>query len=174
MIEERFGHPVRYSKQCEALASHISEVCGTTLSASTLRRLLGFMKAGKQEPRLYTLDLIANYLGYKTWDKLFASFDKEGATQEKFIDKLKPEQVKKGETVQINYAPGKNIEIRKLGELFKVISSNDKKVLVNDEVKFTIAELHYPLAFTDIQRQGNSIGGLQVATVSGITSLKKR
>jgi hypothetical protein len=173
MIEERFGHPVRYSKQCEALASHISEVCGTTLSASTLRRLLGFMKGGKQDPRLYTLDLIANYLGYKTWEKLLASFDKAVEVQAAPITKLKSDQVKKGESIQIGYEPSRTIVIRKTGAYFTVISSSDRKILADDEVKFTIAEIHYPLTFIEVLRKGNSTGRLQVAGVSGITSLKK-
>jgi hypothetical protein len=58
-IEERFGKAVRYPKDCEALASIISSVCNERVSASTLKRLYGFVK-GVEQPRQFTLDLIAD------------------------------------------------------------------------------------------------------------------
>ena len=74
-IHHRFGNEVRYPKDCEALAQHISNQCKTRISGSTLRRLYGFVK-GIREPRLYTLDIIAEYLGYKSWEQLLGSFEK--------------------------------------------------------------------------------------------------
>ena len=75
-----------------------------------------------------------------------------------FIDKLKGEQVKRGETVHVGYEPGRIKVIRKTGAYFTVVSSNDRKILADDEVKFTVAELHYPLTFTEVVRKGSSIG----------------
>ena len=171
-IEERLGQAVRYPKDCDRLADHITEVCQATLSASTLRRLMGFVN-GMNEPRLYTLDVIAEYLGYKGWDELLASFEPAGGEPEPVIDKLKPEQIKAGQTIQLTYEPGRIVEIRKVGGQLQVVSSNEKRVQVNDEVKFRLLELHYPLTFTHHFRGGSSLGKLQLATVSGITSIKR-
>ena len=173
MIEEKFGQPVKYSKDCEALASHISTVCKTRVSGSTVRRLYGFVK-GIKEPRQYTLDIVAEYLGHKGWEHLLASFDGNNAETEKGLEKLKPEQVKKGQSVVVSYEPGKKIEIKRNGTGFLVVSSNEKKLHLNDEVKFRVLELHYPLTFAYLIRKGESLGKVQLATVSGITAIRKQ
>ena len=171
-IEDRLGQAVRYPKDCEPLATHIKEVCEATLSASTLRRLMGFV-SGMNEPRLYTLDVIAEYLGHKGWAELLASFEPAGGEPEPVIERLEPEQIKNGQIIQLTYEPARVIEIRKVGGTLQVVSSNEKRLLLNDEVRFRLLVLHYPLTFTHHFRQGNSLGKLQLATVSGITSIKR-
>ena len=171
-IHHRFGQEIRYSKDCDTLASHISQSCKARVSGSTVRRLYGFVK-GIREQRQYTLDIISEYLGHKNWDELLISFEKTETVSEKILERLTPLQIKSGQTVQINYEPRKQIEVKKHGKIFQVVSTNEKKLLLNDEVKFQLLELHYPLTFTHVIRQGNSIGRLQLATVSGIVSIRR-
>lgn len=171
-IEEKFGHPLRYSKQCDALATHINEVCRLTISPSTLRRLLGFVK-NKAQPRDYSLDILAAYVGHKSWPHLLATLDGNREKPEKAIEKLSTSQVKKGQKVLIAYEPGKQIETERTGSGFVVVSTNDKKLQLNDEVDFRVIELHYPLTFTSVVREGKNIGRVQVATVSGVTAIQK-
>lgn len=172
-IHHRFGNEVRYPKDCEVLAQHISHHCKTQISGSTLRRLYGFVK-GVREPRLYTLDIIAEYLGYKSWEQLLKSFEKDETHGEKVIERLSPQQIKSGHVVVISYEPKKVVELKKHGNIFIVVSSNEKKLHLNDEVKFVLLELHYPLTFTHVIRQGSSVGRVQVASVSGIVHIDKR
>lgn len=171
-IEERYGHPLRYSKQADALAAHIFEVCKLTISASTLRRLLGFVN-NKSVPRTYSLDVLAEYLGHKSWEDLLRSLEKGSVPSEKIIISLKPEQLKSGQLVVISYEPGKKVELRKTKNSFLVTFSNEKVLLLNDEVRFQQMELHYPLTFDQVVRAGKSIGRRQIATVSGITAIAK-
>lgn len=170
-IHERWGKEVLYPKDCENLAHHISVSCKTPISASTLLRLYGFVRA--REPREYTKNIISQYLGYKNWQLLLKALDKGTEQPEKIIERLSSKQINSGQIVQIAYEPQKVIEIKKTGVSFLVVSSNDKRLLLNDEVKFQSMELHYPLTFTHVIRLGNSLGRVQLATVSGITSIKK-
>lgn len=73
-ITEQYGHPIRYSKDCENLAIHITEKVGANISASTVKRLFGFVKT-TSKPNKYTLDIIARYLDFKNWEDLVKSFD---------------------------------------------------------------------------------------------------
>lgn len=171
-IEARFGKRIRYAKEISALAEHMSQSCGTRISASTLMRLYGFVK-GISEPRLHTLDIIAEYLGYKGWEEFLASFDRKEDPPQKPLEKLKPEQIKNGQTVQLTYEPSKTIELKKTGSLFMVVSSNEKKLALNDEIKFGVIELHYPFTLTQHFREGKSLGRTQLATISGLTSIRK-
>lgn len=171
-IEQRFGRPLKYSKQVDDLAGHIAEVCNSTISPSTLRRLLGFVKNTAQ-PREYSLDILAEYVGHKSWTHLIKSLERSDEEPVKVIERLKPSQIKNGQTIQINYEPHKQVIIKRTGKVYKVVVSNEKKLQLNDEVEFRIIELHYPLTFTHVMRLGKSIGSVQVAIVSGITMITK-
>lgn len=70
-LEARFGKPIRYSKDCEILAKSIEKNGFGRISVTTLKRLLGFAK-DIEKPRLYTLDVLAAYLGYTDWSSLLA------------------------------------------------------------------------------------------------------
>jgi hypothetical protein len=74
-IEARFGKPIRYSKDCEALSKSIEKNCKERISVTTLKRLFGFAKS-IEKPRLFTLDVLATYIGYKDWSSLLADLQK--------------------------------------------------------------------------------------------------
>lgn len=67
-IEKKFGKNVRYSKDCEVLAISISKYCGETISASTVKRMFG-LRHSTTKPRVSTLDIISNYVGYNSWNE---------------------------------------------------------------------------------------------------------
>lgn len=66
-IESRFGKKIRYPKDCYSLANEIAKVCNEQISPATLMRLFGLTK-NNSHPRLFTLDVIAQYCGYSTWE----------------------------------------------------------------------------------------------------------
>lgn len=74
-IEARYGKPLRYSKDCEGLANSINKFCNERVSVTTLKRLFGFAKRVEQ-PRLFTLDIIAAYVGYYDWSSLLANIER--------------------------------------------------------------------------------------------------
>ncbi|NSW46440.1 MAG: hypothetical protein HPY79_11560 [Bacteroidales bacterium] len=67
-IESVYGQKIRYPKDCDALASEISSKTGCQISVSTVKRLFGFIKT-TSNPNQYTLDTIAIYLGYASWQE---------------------------------------------------------------------------------------------------------
>ena len=73
-IENQFGSSIAYSKDCEALAKSIEKACNEKISITTLKRLFGFAKDVEQ-PRLYTLNLLASYIGHKDWSSLLANIE---------------------------------------------------------------------------------------------------
>jgi hypothetical protein len=77
LIENRFGKKISYSKDCEALSYSIKKVC-QKISPTTLKRLFGFAKSIDQ-PRTYTLDLLANYIGFIDWGTLLAKMEQAGS-----------------------------------------------------------------------------------------------
>jgi hypothetical protein len=169
----RYGHQVKYPRDCAALAEEISATCKAKISASTLKRLYGFVKGASQDPRLYTLDLISEYLGYKGWEHLLSDISPEGQPEKSKIERLSSNQIKKEQVVTLLYEPSRLIELKKTENGFLIISSNDRKLQVNDILYFGNLKLHLPVTFENVYRKGIDLGKLQVATVSGLTSIKK-
>src|SRR6266700_3733422 len=79
-IEKRFGKPIVYHKDCEALAESIEKAVNERIGVTTLKRLYGIDKDFR-EPRKYTLNVLAQYLGYPDWASLNDSIEKETSFQ---------------------------------------------------------------------------------------------
>mgnify|MGYP000403897316 CR=1 FL=1 len=62
-VVETHGCKMVHSKDCDNLAYKISEVCGESISGSTLKRLFGFIKSTSQ-PNKFTLNLLSRYVGH--------------------------------------------------------------------------------------------------------------
>lgn len=74
--KEKINKEIRYPIDCEHLAYDIEKETKLRISANTLKRLFGFLD-DTRTPRLYTLDVIARYLGFKNWDFLELSFKED-------------------------------------------------------------------------------------------------
>jgi hypothetical protein len=176
MIEAKFGHPVRYPKDCELLSVHITDVCKTSISGSTLKRLFGFAKVKPNEqPRTYTLDIISAYIGYECWEKLAGSLLK-GTTEPAHIElqELQATKAKKGESFLLGFGAGKEVSVEYLGKnQFLVLTSTDTRIQKNDRLDFSEATLHYPLMLREIFRADKNTGEYVLGKVSGLTSIRK-
>lgn len=84
-IEKVYGQEIRYSKDCEALAAEVSQKTEYNISSTTVKRLLGFAKT-ESKPSLFTLDIIAIYLGYKSYEDLEISFSNPALEQNELLE----------------------------------------------------------------------------------------
>lgn len=173
MLEEKFGQPVRYPKDCETLASQISASCKQQISASTIKRLYGFVK-GIEQPRLYTLDVISSYLGYSSWENLLMSLNKQNRPSRETIEHLVPAQLKKNTVIEIGYEPHRMVTLKYTGKnRFEVLHSTDGKLHQGDVIGFQSADLHYPLQINEIKRSEKNAGQYLAGSISGVTFIKK-
>ena len=76
-IINKFGQELSYSKDCENLAEIICESTGGRISATTIRRLYGLLKS-PSAPSKFTLNLLAQYVGYKSWGDFESNYVVEG------------------------------------------------------------------------------------------------
>ena len=172
-IEVRFGQAIRYSKDCEALAGDISCNTGYTVSGSTIKRLMGFVK-GIQEPRLYTLDAIAEYLGYPAFEDLIKEFDTSSYSDFVEIESLGLTDIKANEHIKFTYQPNREITVKYLKEnSFEIIEVVNSKLQEGDIINFNQIVLSHPLFIKDVIRKQNSLGQYIAGKISGITSIEK-
>jgi hypothetical protein len=172
-LEVRFGQSVRYSKDCEALAADISCNTSHTVSGSTIKRLLGFVK-GIQEPRLYTLDAIAEYLGHPSFDDLIKEFDNSTFSSFNVIENLSVKDIECNQLVKFTYKPNREITVKYLkGTTFEIVDAINSKLQKGDFISFNQIVLSHPLFIQEVIRKQNNLGQYVAGKISGITSIEK-
>ncbi len=170
-IEEKFRKEIRYPSDCEALAGDILHVTKQTISTSTLKRIFGFI-AGSKEPRLYTLDVIANYLGYNNWDnyiekQLNIQNSEFISIKQIDIDKLIPNSL-----VEICYAPETKLTLQYLDNYeFEIKESINSKLQEKDLLRIFNLIKNYPLIINSVTRNNVNLGSYKAAKISGITEI---
>ncbi len=73
-IQLKFGRPVRLQRDLIELKEDIYYITGEIVGFNTLRRFFGFLK--HVEPQQKTLNILSNYVGFKTYNK-FLKKDKK-------------------------------------------------------------------------------------------------
>ena len=171
-IEAKLGQKVRYHSDLECLCIEIEKETKQKISLNTLKRLFGFI-AGVSEPRLYTLDTIAIYLGYSNWDVYLLSLDKSGNSGFNSLQEIRIESLPVSSIVEFGYEPDRIVQVRFEGQnSFIVILAKNSKLKENDVVEITHFVLNYPLIILNVLRDGKSMGRFTAGKVGGLTHLK--
>jgi hypothetical protein len=171
-IEEKLGKEIRYHSDLEYLCAKIEEETKQRIGLNTLKRLFGFIN-DIREPRLYTLDTIAIYLGYRNWDVYLSSLTQTGNSHFNNLQEINIETLELESVVEFGYEPDRIVRLQYEGnKIFIVIFSQNSKLSVNDKVEITHFVLHYPLIALDVERDGISLGRFTAGKIGGITSLK--
>ena len=171
-IEAKLGQKVRYHSDLECLCIEIEKETKQKISLNTLKRLFGFI-AGVSEPRLYTLDTIAIYLGYSNWDVYLLSLDKSGNSGFNSLQEIRIESLPVSSIVEFGYEPDRIVQVRFEGQnSFNVILSKNSKLQENDLLEITHFVLNYPLVILNVLRDGKSMGRFTAGRVGGLTHLK--
>ena len=170
-IETKFGKEVRYPTDCEALAGHISMETKQRISASTLKRVLGFVK-GTKEPRLFTMDVLAQYLGFDNWDKYLDKFSKIENSEFLNLEQIDVSKLKKQTKIEFSYEPNRKVDMIYKGNfIFEVTDSFNSKLFKSDQLKIFHIIRHYPLIIYSIIRNGQEMGQFKAGKISGITEI---
>jgi len=172
-IEDKFGKPLRYPSDYEALSMDMQEITGCPISVNTLKRLMGVIDSVK-EPRLYTLDTVAKYLGYSDWDvyieTLMGTGDSDFGEDDGCIEE---KDLNVGTQVEFRYHPGRSVVVEKESERqFTVLRSEGSKLKAGDHLEIGTFRLHYPLISKRVVREGEDLGSFTAGKINGLTSIK--
>lgn len=172
-IESVFGKEIRYPLDCEALSRDIEQKCNERVSASTLKRFFGFV-AGT-EPRTYTLDVIAKYIGLKNWDEYLDSLvEKNDSSEFTTIVEIKIGDFAINDVYEFCYEPMRMVTFQYIGDgKFVVIKSVNSKLQKDDIFVFSSITTDYPLLISSVVRKNMNLGALTLGKISGITSIRK-
>lgn len=155
-VEKRFGRRLSSSADYEALSIVIEHESGELVSASTLKRLWGYVSL-KPTPRLSTLDVLAKYIGKLDFLSFRQSLldSKDGVSCFFSTKAIYASELKKGAEVLIGWNPNRLVSVRHEGDgTFTVIESVNSKLIEGDRFQAESFMEGYPLYIPRILRNG--------------------
>ena len=155
-VEERFERRPETSTQFIALSYAIESATGEHLSASTLKRLWGYVSS-TPAPRVSTLDVLSAYVGQRSFrmfcDNLRAGKEESSAFFQTSF--LVAEELAPGTRVELGWEPDRLVRVEYLGGRdFRVIKSRNSKLQPGDEFEASSLMTGYPLYLSGVLRDG--------------------
>jgi len=169
-IELKFGKAIRYPKDCEALSIDIHKVCDEKISATTLKRVFGLVETIKK-PRLFTLDVLAQYAGFSSWDTAVHNIELHDGSSFEGDALLLTSTLEKGSEIKINYSPDRELIVEYLQNNNLVVKSSVRsKLLPNDVIMVHRLEVGFPLVCETVIRNNKQLGKFIGGKEGGIVS----
>lgn len=172
-IEAKHGQKMTYSQDCESLSESIYKETGERLSIATLKRLFGFV--GLQVvPRMSTMDIIAQYVGYPNYNILAKEIgDDTEISDFTPVDEIVASETDEGTQIQISYDPGRVLVLTYIGEGYFIVNESIKsKLQKGDKIKVSHLTKGFKLLVSDVIRDGRSLGAYTGAKEGGLTSVE--
>lgn len=128
-IQETFGRELLTPKDFECLSESVLRHTGVLMSATTFKRLWGYIN----EPvthRRSTLDTLAKYVGWRDWDAFCQGESPEVESGFVANDSINVQkQLKRGDKLRLTWQPGRLCDVEYCGDCsFKILHSEGTKL----------------------------------------------
>lgn len=134
-IEKAMGRELHTPKDFDLLRMCIYERLHTMISATTLKRIWGYLNEEVQT-RKGSLDILAQFIGYKNFEDYSANAKVCSEAQSSPVMSRRlnvPEDLKAGDCLRILWQPDRQCEVVYLGNLmFRVLSSCNTRLQPNN------------------------------------------
>ena len=173
-LKDKVGLDMVRSVDFDVLSQSISDSTNENLSVNTLKRLFGF-KTDKVVPRLSTMDIIAQYLGYSDYESLIKELG-EDADISLFtpIDCLEVQELEKGTQIRISYEPNRVFFMTYLGESQFIVNDveGSKSIHKGDLLTITQLAVAHRFVVAHVVRDGKDLGAYESAKFKGLKSVE--
>ncbi len=173
-VEEAFGGRVLTPIRFDALSQSIFERTGVLISATTLKRLWGYLNE-PVTPRRSTLDVLARYCGWTDFDT-FGSGERSdiesgnlGASTIRADRDITP-----GDRLRLMWAPDRVCVIEYDGDLrWHVTASEGTRLAPGDSFRCGLIVNGEPLYLDDLKHEGQKPGVYVCGRRSGVTFIRE-
>ncbi len=172
-VEGHYGRRLATSTDFEALSVLIEHETNDMVSASTLKRMWGYVSK-HPVPRITTLDILSRYIGFKDFKSFSNSLKNQPDFESSFFSAkvVDVANLAPGDKVQICWNPNRLVTLEYLGDFrFRVISSENSHLMAKDEFTATSFMQDYPLYIATIMRNGEATPSYIAGSNSGLTSI---
>ena len=174
-VGQQFGHTIATSTDFEILSLDIERETGDHLSASTLKRLWGYVSL-HPVPRIATLDVLCRYIGFKSFQEFCQSIKSGDLFPSGFFGTtcIAVKNLQVGERIRLGWAPNRIVEIRYLGNFeFIVEESRNSQLLAGDRFELSDIISGCPLCISRIFRNGKYTRPYIAAMKEGLNLVEK-
>lgn len=156
LIEEKYGKALNTTTDFEEFSLFLQQTTGRNVSASTLKRMWGYV-SDDHKPRTATLDTLSAFVGhrdyktFKDWLKTSTRFNSS------FFDarQLTSARLSAGEEIRIGWSPNRLVTLRYLGDsTFEVTASANSKLRPGDTFVAGCFIMGQPLYLPYLVRDG--------------------
>ena len=174
LVEKKFRKSVKTSTDFYLLAQEIESETNENVSASTLKRMWGYVNKAPL-PRQTTLDVLAKYIGKKDYKTFCEDLKNSDAIQSMFftsdfinVSDLKPESI-----IEIGWNPDRVVTLKHLGgSQFEVKSSINSQLRAGDRFEASSFIKGAPLYLSRIIRGDEFTSPYMAGKQGGLNHVK--
>ncbi len=156
-VERTVGRQLTEARDFEQLSHLLLSHTRERLSPTTLKRLWGYLKNEEVQTRLHTLDVLARFVGYKSYEDFCAHSERLDEVQSgiKAEEKITTEGLRRGQRLVITWRPDRRIVVKHIGNSqFEIIEAENTKLSVGDTFRCHLMIQHEPLYLDEVVHQG--------------------
>ena len=169
-------HPLKTTKDFEALHWQMQERVRETLSISTLKRLWGYVD-GYSTTREDTLDLLSRFVGYPDWHTFVSDYcnvESEQTSHRIVSSTLSVDELKVSEYVAIEWNPNRRLVLSHKGKgVFEVMYAQNSKITQGDTFHCDRFILNQPLYIDNLVHNGMPPVMFVVGKKGGLTKVER-
>ena len=173
-IEKSVGRKMKTSADFTFLSGAIWERTHENLSASTLKRLWGYVD-GADTTRNSTLEILSKFLGFKDWDGFLEHIGQNNGSDQVTNQHIKTEDLTVGDLISVSWKPNRRCIFRYLGDYrFIVEQAENSKLKVGNTFCCGLFILGEPLYLNDLVQGNNPPVAFVVGNRDGLCELEKK
>ena len=172
-IEESLGRKMKTSADFTFLSGAIWERTHENLSASTLKRLWGYVD-GADKTRNSTLEILSKFLGFNNWDAFLEHISQDSGSDRVKKQHIKTDDLVVGDIVSVSWKPNRRCSFRYLGDYhFIVEQAENSKLKVGNTFRCGLFILGEPLYLSDLVQDNELPVAFVVGNKDGLCEIKK-
>ncbi|WP_443732895.1 hypothetical protein [Xylanibacter rarus] len=171
LIEQKYGKTLGTTTDFEEFSVHLSHDTGQNVSASTLKRLWGYVN-DSHKPRMFTLDILAQYLGHANYYAFVSWLKTSTRYNSSFFNakQLISNELDAGTEVEIGWSPNRLVRLRYVGESrYEVVLSQNSKLVPGDSFVTGCFIKEQPLYLPYIERSDGRTAPFVAGRNGGLT-----
>lgn len=174
-VEKAYGRRIRTTTDFEALSVVIDRETHELLSASTLKRLWGYV-SGTHVPRSSTLDILCKFIGKRDFSAYCKALCSDRTVTSRFFSSkvIESENMPVGTCLLLGWAPDRLVKIEHLGGCeFIVRESENSKLQPGDRFSAGSFMLGFPLYIPALHQASDPAASVSyvAGAVSGLNRL---
>ena len=156
-VERVVGHEIREARDFEELSLLIIKGTRERLSSTTLKRFWGYLKNESVQTRPHTLNVLAQFVGYKNYDDFCENACETAESQSGITatERVSASELKWGQRLVIRWLPDRRIMVKHQGDgRFVVMEAEHTKLNVGDTFVCHLMLQHEPLYLDHLVHDG--------------------